>query len=160
MFQRIAMPTDGGAGSAEAVRFAARLARAHRAEIHLCYVVDHALIARTLATMRDAMRRELEAEGRRALRKAAAVCRQAGVAAHETLVEGDLIKEIVAVAQRGRADLLVMRTSGRGPLAALLLGSSAHSVIARAPCPVLLVRPGTVRRRRRPAARAPRGARA
>jgi nucleotide-binding universal stress UspA family protein len=40
-----------------------------------------------------------------------------------------------------RAQLLVVGSRGRGPLARIVLGSVAHAMVHRAPCPVAVVRP-------------------
>jgi len=56
--------------------------------------------------------------------------------------------EIVSFAWRDRADLLVLATHGRGAMKRALIGSTAFSVVRRAPCPVLLVPPAMWRRRR------------
>ena len=153
IFRTIAVPTDGRAGSAEAVRLAARIARVHRATILSYYVVDEVLVARALASMREALRNELEAEGRKALREARGVCRRERASSREVLLKGNPVRRIIAAVREAGADLIVMRTSGRGPFASLVLGSPAQAVIRRAPCPVLLVRGGAASRPRRPAVR-------
>ncbi len=48
-------------------------------------------------------------------------------------------KNITAVAEREGADLIVMSTHGRTGLDHMILGSVAEKVVARAPCPVLVV---------------------
>lgn len=53
------------------------------------------------------------------------------------------------IAQRARAmeaDLIVVGSRGRGPIATTLLGSVSAGVIDRAPCPVLVARRSEVRR--------------
>jgi len=57
------------------------------------------------------------------------VAHQAGAAA----------ESIVQYARSTAADLVVMSTRGRGGIARLLLGSVAHAVQRKAPCPILLV---------------------
>ena len=52
---------------------------------------------------------------------------------------GDPATEIVAWAREHAADLIVVGHRGRNPLAKILLGSVARSVIESAPCPVLVV---------------------
>ena len=46
---------------------------------------------------------------------------------------------IVEVAEREGADLIVMSTHGRTGLSHILLGSVTEKVVARAPCPVLVI---------------------
>jgi nucleotide-binding universal stress UspA family protein len=67
---------------------------------------------------------------------------------------GNVVAEIVSVAEETNADLIVMGTHGQGRLTQLLLGSTAEGVARWAPCPVLTVRqpynsqsaPGPMRR--------------
>jgi nucleotide-binding universal stress UspA family protein len=53
------------------------------------------------------------------------------------LVRGDPAHEIVSVADREHADLIVLGTHGRSGLRRLLMGSVAESVVRHANCPVL-----------------------
>ncbi|HSK30678.1 MAG TPA: universal stress protein [Candidatus Limnocylindria bacterium] len=48
-------------------------------------------------------------------------------------------KNITAVAEKEGVDLIVMSTHGRTGLDHIILGSVAEKVVARAPCPVLVV---------------------
>jgi nucleotide-binding universal stress UspA family protein len=54
--------------------------------------------------------------------------------------EGTSYHEIVAIAQRGDFDLIIMASLGRSGLVDMLLGSTAERVVRHAPCPVLVVR--------------------
>jgi nucleotide-binding universal stress UspA family protein len=56
------------------------------------------------------------------------------------LVEGDPSEMIILTARDCRADLIVLGNDSRGRLVHFLLGSTADSVIRRAPCPVVAVR--------------------
>ena len=53
---------------------------------------------------------------------------------------GDPAEVLVHQAAVLEADLIVMGNHGRGALADAVLGSVAHRVLRRAPCPVLLVK--------------------
>jgi nucleotide-binding universal stress UspA family protein len=55
-------------------------------------------------------------------------------------------KKIVERAEQEGADLIVLSTHGRTGLDQFILGSVAQRVVARAPCPVLSIRPGGRRR--------------
>jgi nucleotide-binding universal stress UspA family protein len=55
---------------------------------------------------------------------------------------GEPAAEIVAAAEDGKYDAIVVGTHGRTGLAHVLLGSVAERVVRRAPMPVVTVRPG------------------
>jgi nucleotide-binding universal stress UspA family protein len=55
------------------------------------------------------------------------------------MCEGDPASEIVIAADEWGADVIVMGTHARGPVARVLLGSTAETVVRRAHCPVLTV---------------------
>ncbi|HEX2440835.1 MAG TPA: universal stress protein [Methylomirabilota bacterium] len=66
--------------------------------------------------------------------------RTAPVKARSLLAEGVAHEEIVRVAKRLRAGVIVVGTHGRTGVVQLVLGSVAARVAATAPCPVLTVR--------------------
>jgi nucleotide-binding universal stress UspA family protein len=68
---------------------------------------------------------------------------QAGVKAHGEIrntIFGYAAREIINDAGEVGADIIVMGSRGRGDLAGLLLGSTAHKVIHLSDRPVLVVR--------------------
>ena len=56
------------------------------------------------------------------------------------LEQGHAPTEILRVAQKANADLIIMGTHGRTGLGRLLMGSVAEQVVRQAPCPVLTVK--------------------
>ena len=58
-----------------------------------------------------------------------------------TIQEGDPVKQIVQFADECAASLIVMPSHGRGMLTEMLLGSTTYSVVRRASCPVLILKP-------------------
>jgi nucleotide-binding universal stress UspA family protein len=60
------------------------------------------------------------------------------------LTRGFGAEEILRVAQQIDCDLIVMGTHGRTGLSRLLMGNTAESVLPRADCPVLVVKPPRV----------------
>jgi nucleotide-binding universal stress UspA family protein len=64
-----------------------------------------------------------------------------GVVAADTIVRtGSPAQEIIAIAERVPADMIVISTHGRTGLKHALLGSVTERVVRHAPCPVLVVR--------------------
>ena len=76
-------------------------------------------------------------------RNALRVLRGLGATAHVEPRSGEPVEEILGAVRALKPDLLVMGTRGRSNLTGLLLGSVSQEVIARAACPVLLVRADT-----------------
>lgn len=79
----------------------------------------------------------------------------AGHALHAAVHFGEPAKEIIAFAEKGKFDVIVMATHGRSGLSGTLHGSVTAAVIKSGVAPVLVVRP----RRGRPAGAAAKAAR-
>ena len=58
-----------------------------------------------------------------------------------TILTGDPVKQIVQFAEENAAGLIVIPSHGRGMLTEMLLGSTTYSVVRRAHCPVLVIKP-------------------
>jgi nucleotide-binding universal stress UspA family protein len=56
-------------------------------------------------------------------------------------LEGNPATQIVELARRRRADMIIVGSRGRGAVAGTLLGSVSKAVVNSADCPVLVVRP-------------------
>ena len=69
-----------------------------------------------------------------------ATVRAAGVKVRGEILAGHASKQLVDLASRSGAALLVVGTHGRTGLKKLVVGSVAGQIIATAPCPVLTVR--------------------
>lgn len=74
-----------------------------------------------------------------ALRKALARLHRAGVPCTSTHAIGSPAEAISEEAARGKFDMVVMGSHGRGAFGSLLLGSVATKVLARCKVPVLVV---------------------
>src|SRR5215510_1607085 len=119
--KRILCPTDLSPYSANAVRYALALARAHEAELILLYCTDSLDGKEELY---DWATEHIDLSDSR--------CRF-------VVAPPDHVDEsIMTQAQTECADLIVMR-SRRRPHRAALLGSTAESVCRSAPCPVLVM---------------------
>ncbi len=65
-----------------------------------------------------------------------------GAAPAVRLVEGAPARALMEIAERERAELLVVGSRGRGSLRSAVLGSVSRELAARAPCPVVIVPSG------------------
>jgi nucleotide-binding universal stress UspA family protein len=138
---RILVPVDLSAMSDAVVDTAADLARALGAQLRILHVVSPDDVV-------DAPGDEdtLEAFVNRVEDTARACARRAGVEAEADVCQGWSIPEqILAVARRWGATLIVMGTHTRPGWRRALLGSVAEEVLRHASCPVLVIPDGAVR---------------
>jgi nucleotide-binding universal stress UspA family protein len=63
-----------------------------------------------------------------------------GVEVEYRVAEGNPAAEIIRLASKVKANLIVMGTHGRTGLGRLLMGSVAEAILRRAPCPVLTLK--------------------
>lgn len=141
-WRRIVHPTDFSPAGAAAFAQALAIARRERAELVLVHVLEPiSPIADEgyLARHRE-LRLAMEATARRSLDRLRARATRARVAVRGVVMEGWPPEEIVKLARKRRADLIVIGIHGRTGLKKLLLGSVAERVLVLAPCPVLAVR--------------------
>lgn len=133
--RRIVYPTDFSPASRRAVVWAMWLAKQNRAEL----LVVHVLPPPTpIFEVESAERPQAEAQLSAMMRKT----RWVKVKTKRLLVKGktSVARHIVESARILQADLIVMGTHGRTGISRFFTGSVASRVIARARCPVLVVR--------------------
>jgi len=139
--KRILVPIDFSDCSKKALQYALPLAKQHRAAITLLYVVP---LSYAVGEYGGIDYVSLEAETRASADKALAalaVDEIRGEVSVDTLVRtGSPALEIIELAKRLPADMIVVSTHGRTGLKHVFLGSVAENVVRLAPCPVLVVR--------------------
>jgi len=133
-------PTDLTQVSEKAFAVAVSLAKQHGADL----VIAYALPPRTpIFEGESPYRTEADAALARLAERAA----EMGVLARRVLIgsTAPVSNSIVRCAEEIRADMIVMGTNGKTGIARWFAGSHAARVIARAQCPVVVVRDGATR---------------
>ena len=141
---KILVATDGSKHALRAVKYAAKLVRLIRSASNAITLVSvhddaglrHAKAFVGNAEVADYLRELSEKE----LKPAQKFLATAGVKHDMEIRIGRVAQEIVACADAGKFDLIVLGSKGRNAVADMLLGSVAHRVIAIAKQPVLLVK--------------------
>jgi nucleotide-binding universal stress UspA family protein len=131
----ILVAIDGSPGSDQAVLEAAGVASAFGAQVLVLHV--EVLVAAAQGTALLEPQDEVQAEVDRAL---AALAAHGVRASGESLISQSVVSTIVLTAERVSADLVVLGSRRPSDIGGLLLGSTAHAVIHRLRCPVLLAR--------------------
>jgi universal stress protein A len=142
-WQRILAATDFSPCGNEAVNYAHALAEQFGADLHVLHVTrDSSEFAANFAVTGTLEPGDKEHESEdwlaRILGETGAIRR-----VERMHVGRDVAHGIADYARKTNIDLIVMATHGRTGLAHFWLGSKTEEVMRLAPCPVLVVRPGT-----------------
>jgi hypothetical protein len=136
-FARFLVASDGSEFSAAAVREALNMAGKCGAEVHVMSLIATGLEHEGLGE--NVLKQEQDS-AQAHLDGIKAQADAAGVACETHLIRGDRVdREIVELAERVNADLIVMGRRGRRGLARLMLGQATAQVIGQAHCNVLVV---------------------
>lgn len=144
--QKILCPIDFSECSAQALKQAALLAHANRAELVVlhAYWVPHYIQPNLLVWMATGARPALEIAEEQAIRDLDQFLESVDPAlarsVRRELVHDDPASAIFGFCVREEVSLIVMGTHGRSGASRLVLGSVAERVVRAAPCPVLTLR--------------------
>lgn len=136
----IVVGADGSAPSLQAVGWAGREAAIRDAPLRMVYVVPRWAHDVPLVPQPHAWGTRTEAAVRETLDHAAVHARagRPRLSVTTDMIDGRPADVLVSAAEE--AQLLVVGSRGRGGFAELLLGSVSRDVVARAPCPVAVIR--------------------
>ncbi len=141
---KILAATDGSKHALRAVKYAAALLANNKDKtnsITLMSVHDDAGLRHAQSFVgKAAITDYLREESDRDLKSAMKVLNDAGIKHDQIIVVGKPAAEIVAAAQKGKYDLVVMGSKGRNAVSDLLLGSVAQRVLSMSKQSVLLVK--------------------
>jgi nucleotide-binding universal stress UspA family protein len=139
MFDKILVAVDHSEVSDRALLAARDLALLSKGEVWVLHLREREVAVKTSVALTD----ETMDDASAAVAVAVDMLIAAGVKAHGevgTTVHGYAARNIADDAVEHDVDVIVMGTRGRGDLAGLVLGSTAHKVIHLADRPVLIVR--------------------
>ena len=136
---KVLVATDGSEHSMKAVQRGLELVEKQGAQVTLMSVAYFG--TDYLAEMPPNIREKLEDEARAALKKAKALFDAKNLPV-ETVMQAGLVPAnlIIAKAQDGKFDRIVIGSTGQNALERILMGSTAAKVVAHAPCEVTVVR--------------------
>lgn len=137
--KNILVCTDFSPASAEAIPYAAGLAKAYEAKLHLLNVRAASAYLEPPSEGWARLAEESEAIARDAAEKLLAP--YAGVKSDVTIAEGEIWPAIAEQLEKNGIDLIVLGTKGRTGLGKLLMGSVAEEIFRKAPCAVITVGP-------------------
>ncbi len=138
-YSSILVPTDGSEYSFYAADHAVYLAKECGAKLYALNVVNAPLAFHAGIHYAES-KAEMEKAGKEAVHRIKDLCDVNGVECEEMIVEGQPMEAIVDVANKIRADCIVIGSIGMSALERVLIGSVSDGVLRHAKCPVLMVR--------------------
>jgi nucleotide-binding universal stress UspA family protein len=151
MFKKILAATDGSDHGTKAVKFASELAGKYGAKLVLVHVLQHGRIPEPVQKMLEAEHliephqpaslRAFEKLGEHFLGTAKQLAQDAGVKDIREIIEhGEPAHQILACADREKADLIVVGSRGLSELKGMLIGSVSYKLIQLAKCTCIAVK--------------------
>jgi nucleotide-binding universal stress UspA family protein len=138
-YSNILVPTDGSEFSFHASDHAVYLAKECGARLYALNVVNADLAFHAGIHYAEG-KAEMEKAGEEAVHRIKELCDANGVECEEMIIEGQPTEAIVEVADRIKADCIVIGSIGMSALERVLIGSVSDGVLRHAKCPVLMVR--------------------
>jgi nucleotide-binding universal stress UspA family protein len=138
MYEKVLVAVDHSEHSKQVLDAARDLAALAKGAVHVLHVRE-----REVMPAIGLPPTESDAEAHQAVESAIAEFKAAGIEATGEIVDaiyGRAARAIVDEARRNGAGVIIMGSRGRGDLAGLVLGSTAHKVIHLSDRPVLVVR--------------------
>jgi nucleotide-binding universal stress UspA family protein len=143
MYDDILVPTDGSAGTEEALTHALDVAKQRDARVHALSVVDRRVYLSADRDQQDAILESLTADAEEATAAVRERATEAGVETTTAIRDGVPHSEILRYADEEGVDLIVIGTHGRTGRDKLVnMGSVTERVVANADQPVLVVHIG------------------
>ena len=141
MFKNILVPTDGSDYSRRAMQQAVDLAKVLGAKIFLLHVIyTPETLGYVLTGGATVIQDQLNINGATVLHATTHGIDLSGIEFEKMTKPGHPAGEILQEIEKLKIDLVVMGSHGYGQIAGPLLGSVSQKVLAKAHCPVLIVK--------------------
>jgi nucleotide-binding universal stress UspA family protein len=138
--KQILIATDGSPSALEAVEVGLELAKEQGADVTFVHVTPPEEVRGGRGGAHALTHQAEVDESETALKEAAEAADAAGVSYALERFSGETVETIAALAETKNADLIVLGSRGRNPLASALLGSVSQGVLRNASRPVLVVK--------------------
>lgn len=141
LLKRVILAIDGSKSSEKTLQFLLRKMRStHRNPSMWEKGTEEAITVMVVHVMPSSKYPEVKEAGKALVHSYAEKLVKAGYEVEEILRFGNPADEIIKLAQKHKADLIVTGAKGKGSIARLLLGSVSTRLIQHSSCSVLLVR--------------------
>ena len=142
LFQKVIVAYNGSKSSLNALMYGIVLAKIHKIQLKIVYVVDSASIKSLVLTKimiveeGERVRKALEEDGKKNLEYALSLAKKKGVNAEADLRSGSVWSEIISAANSFDASLILIGGHGNGKD----ISRQDSEIIARSQCSVMVVK--------------------
>lgn len=141
VFTNILVAIDGSDAGQRAFIRAVEEARVWNARLHVIYVVETGLFSSLPADNTvEIMYRVLEKEGNTVLEQAKKYAAERGVTAITHMKQGHAGSEVVTLAEKEKADLIMIGSHGKSQADRILIGSASTYVVTHSKVTTMVVR--------------------
>ena len=141
VFTNILVAIDGSDASQRAFIRAVEEAKVWNARLHVIYIVETGLFSSLPADNTvEIMYRVLETEGNAVLEKAKKYAADNGVTAITHMKQGHAGSEVVTLAEKEKADLIIVGSHGKSQADRLFIGSVSTYIVSNSKVTTMVVR--------------------
>ena len=140
MYTKILLATDGSENARRAANEAAGLARELSSHVTLVYIIQHPPSQSRMVKANFDVHSLLEEDAKSEIKHTIDIFETEGLAYTLKGAIGDPAAEIIGIAEKEKADLIVIGSRGFGTLKGVFLGSVSQKVTYHAKCPVMIVK--------------------
>ena len=141
MFQKIILATDGSENAHRAALASIDLAKGLLlSSIIITHIATNPPDQSRMVKAQFDVHNLLEEDAKKAMTRTIDALTQAGIDYHLKVAIGDPSTEVVEIAKKEQADLIILGTRGLGAIKGVLMGSVSQKIIQAASCPVMIVK--------------------
>ena len=140
MYKKILLATDGSENAKRAANEAAGLARELSSHVILVYIINNPPSQSRMVKANFDVHSLLEEDAKSDIKNTLEIFETEGLAYTLKVAIGDPAAEIIEIAEKENADLIVIGSRGLGTLKGVFLGSVSQKVTHHAKCPVMIVK--------------------
>lgn len=138
---KILVPVDGSENSVRAFERALVIAKGTVAQVTAVLVIEAPpTVYVESQKLLDQLLENYRKESAKVLDRYEEIGEKQGLKIESAVMEGDAASHIIAYAEKGGFDMIVMGSRGLGKFKGIVLGSTSRKVLQNAKCPVLIVK--------------------
>ncbi|WOF16640.1 universal stress protein [Methanoplanus sp. FWC-SCC4] len=140
MYKKILLATDGSENARRAAEKAAGFAKDLSSHVILVYIINNPPSQSRMVKANFDVHSLLEEDAKTRIKDTIDIFENNGLPYTLKVAIGDPAAEIIEIAEREKADMIVIGSRGLGTIKGVFLGSVSRKVTHNAKCPVMIVK--------------------